>query len=431
MTTLTGAIGGWARGRMLTWLARSSSPENPSTNLANPAQWLSDFVTGGASAAGVRVTEEKAAGVAVANACVTLISKTKASLPIHIYQETEQGRIQARNHPLSYLLRKKPNDYQTSFQWRQLAMAHVLLWGNHYSQILFDRAGRVKALLPLHPVNVTPRLTQDGSGKEYEVRMQRGQTVVLPDEEMLHIPGLSFDGIVGISPVRKLRNTFGLSLASEEFAGKFFANGAKMGHIIETPGKMKEEAQQRLVHSIIEKFGALAEAFKPLVLEEGVKMHAMQMPLKDAEFLGWGQLSDARIAGAYGVPPHMVGIGDKTSSWGTGIEQMDIGFAKHTIHPWCEAFEQEFDSKLFKGGEEFYARYSLDGLQRGDYKTRMEGYQIGIQNSVMVIDEVRELENLPPLPNGLGKRPIAPANMTTLEKLGETAPEPKPAKEQP
>ena len=398
--------------------ALRASPENPSTNLANPAQWLLDWATGGKSASGIQVTEDKAFGVAVAYACVNLIAKTIATLPLHVFRWQGKLRELVTDNEFGALVGEQPNPLMTSVVWREVMMAHVLLWGNHYSIIEIDGRGGLM-LLPLQPWNVDALLTSDGRRKKYRVRLSDGNLKEFREDQVLHIPGLSFDGLVGISPIKKLRNTYGLSLATEAFGSKFFANDARPSVILETPAKMKEEAQKNLLNSLYEKFSGVDNAWKVLVLEEGAKMHMVQMPLEDAQFLDTQKLQDSRICGTFGAPPHLVGIIDKSTSWGTGIEQQDIGFAKHCIRPWCVKIEAEFDRKLFRG-DGLICKFSLEGLQRGDFKSRMDGYQIGVQNGIYLRNEVRELEDLPPLDDG--DVALVPANMTTMDKLNRPDP---------
>lgn len=402
---------------------RRSSPENPATALANPAKWLLEAFGGGSSAAGIPVNEEKALGVPIAYACARVIAEALASLPIHVFKragKTGTFRELADEHWAQPLLAQAPNELQTSFTWRELIALHALFWGNHYSEIFLDPDGTI-TFLPHLPHNVTPRLTSDGRRKVYIVRLSSGIEKEVREDRMLHIPAIGSDGITGIAPVCKLRNMYGLALATENFGSKFFANDARPGVIMEMPGKLKPEAQKNLLSSLYEKYAGSENHWKVLVLEEGAKMHTVQMPLQDAQFLETRKLQDVQICGAFKVPPHMVGILDRATF--SNIEQQDINFAKHTILPWCVKIEQELQRKLF-AGTEFFAKFSLEGLMRGDFKTRMEGYQIGVTNGVYTRNEVRELEDMPPLDNG--DVVLVPANLTTVEKLQQ----PDPAKKE-
>jgi HK97 family phage portal protein len=404
-----------------------ASPENPSTNLANPAQWLLDWVSGGSSSAGIAVTEDKALGVPVAYACTRVLANTIATLPLHVFEKKGRFGDLAPDHWAQPLLAREPNPLHTAFVWRELMMVHALLWGNHYSAIDIDARGEV-VFLPLLPWNTDVRLTSDGRRKFYRTRLSDGSDKDFREDRVIHVPAMGTDGLTGISPVRRLRNMYGLALAAETFGSKFFANDARPSVILETPAKMKEDAQQNLVKSLYEKFSGAENKWKVLVLEEGAKMHTVQMPLEDAQFLQTREMQDERICGEFGVPPHMVGLQTKSTSWGTGIEQQDIGFAKHTILPWCRKIEMELSRKLF-AGTNFYARFSLEGLMRGAFKERMEGYQIGVQNGIYLRNEVRALEDMPPVDEG--DVALVPANMTTMKQLQQPKPAPKEAAEDP
>jgi HK97 family phage portal protein len=404
---------------------RAASPENPSTSLANPARWLIDWASGGRAAAGVSVNEEKALGVPIAYACCRLIADSLESLPIHVFKAKGKFAEPAPEHWAQKLLSEQPNELSTSFTWIQLIAVHALFWGNHGSEIFLDPDGTL-TLLPHLPSNLhRPRLTSDGRRKVYPVVLSDGTWKEVREDRMLHIPALTTDGIWGISPVRKLRNMYGLAMATEDFGSRFFANDARPGVILETPKSMSPEASKNLTNDLYKKYTGAENRWKVLVLEEGAKMHTVQMPLEDAQFLQTRQLQDALICAEFGVPPHMVGLTEKVSSWGTGVEQMSIGFAKYTLTPWCKRIEAELNRKFFRGTP-FFAKFNLEGLQRGDYKTRMEGNQIAIQSGQLLIDEVRAQDDLAPLPNGLGQIPIIPANMQTLENATR-APEKQPA----
>lgn len=393
---------------------RSSSPENPSTSLANPAKWLLDLVGGGRAASGVAVTEERALAVAVAYSCASLLAGTIASLPLHVYRRTGKFAAPAPEHWAQALLSEAPNELQTAYAWRETMMLHALLWGNHYTAMDLGRNGEV-TFLPLLPWNVRVRLTSSGMRKVYVARLSDGSEKIFREDQVLHVPALSCDGLTGISPVRNLRNMYGLAIATEDFGSRFFANDARPGVILETPKSMSPEASKNLVESLYAKFHGAENRWKVLVLEEGAKMHTVSMPLEDAQFLETRQVEDVRICGSFGVPPVLVGITEKTTAWGTGIEQITLGFVKYTLRRWVEKIEQEFQRKIFSGTE-FFAKHNLEGLQRGDYKSRMEGNEIAIRSGQLLIDEVRAFEDRAPLPNGLGAVPLIQSNWQTLER---------------
>lgn len=417
----------------MSWLSRMRdrvvlSALRSSVQQGNGTRWLSnilELLNGPRSSSGVQISEYGALGIAAVYTAVRLIGGTVGSLPLHVYRRSDNGgRELAVRHWAYPLLHDAPNEYHTAMTWRELVMAHLLLWGNSYNRIEWLGNGSAGALLPLMPWNVTPKLTSKGV-KFYEVQLVDGKED-LADDEVLHVPGLSYDGLQGMSVIGKMRDSLGLAKAAEDFAGAFMANGAKIGGILEIPGKMDPEAQTNLVNSLRDKLAGKEEAFKAVVLEEGAKFHATTMPMKDAQFLEMRKFQRSEIFGWYGLPPHLGGDTERSTSWGTGIEQMDIGYAKHTITPWCVRIEQEINRKLFGARSGLYCKHSLDALTRGDFKSRMEGLQIAVGGPWLARNEAREIEDwnrdpdpnmdkvLQPLNISAGAPPPAPAKPAAL-----------------
>lgn len=360
----------------------------------NGTKWLSsimDWCLGARTSSGIYITEDKALTIAAVFTAVRFISSTIAALPLHVYRRNEAGGRELATRHWSYpLLHDAPNEYHTSFTWRELMLAHLLLWGNSYNRIEWLGNGSAGALLPLMPWDVRPKLTSRGV-KFYQVSLPDGKED-LSDDEVLHVPGLSYDGLQGLSVIGKMRDSLGLAKTAEDLAGSFFANGAKVGGILEVPGRMDPEAQKRLVESLSERFAGKDGAFKAIVLEEGAKLHGPNMmPFKDAQFLEIRKFQRSEIFGWYGLPPHLGGDTERSTSWGTGIEQQDIGYAKHTITPWCVRIEQEINRKLYGRGSGLYCKFNLDALVRGDFKSLMEGLQIAVGRPWLSANEAREL----------------------------------------
>jgi len=378
---------------MFEWLKRWRQ-KRPERRFETPA-WLDALMSafgGGRSSSGITVNEMKASTVPAVYTAVRFISSTIAALPLHVYRRTESGGREVDYGHWSYpLLHDSPNEDHTSYTWRELTMAHVLLWGNAYSRIDWLANGAAGALYPLMPWNVVPMFTKSGA-KFYRVWMPDGKED-LDQSEVIHVPGLSYDGLKGFSVVAKMRDAIGLAKVTQDMAGAFFKNGPKLGAILEVPARMKPEAQKNLVTSLSEKY-AQELPFAALVLEEGAKLHGpTSMPLKDAQFVEFCKLTRSEIFGWYGLPPHLGGDTERSTSWGTGIEQQDIGYAKHTITPWCVRIEQELNRKLYGRRAERYVKHSLEGLMRGDFKSRMEGMQIAVGRPWLSPNEARELED--------------------------------------
>jgi len=332
-------------------------------------------------------------------ACVRVIAETVASLPLHIYESSDQGNRKATDHPLYQVLHNAPNTEMTSFVWRETMLSHLLLWGNAYSQIVRNGRGKVIGLYPLLPDQM--EVDRDAQGRllyTYTTREQK--TVNLRQEDVLHIPGLGFDGIMGYSPVALEQNAIGLGIAAEEFGSRFFANGATPSGVLTHPNTVKNPKALR--ESWNAAYGSSSNAGKMAILEEGMKFERISMPNNEAQFLETRKFQVAEICRIYRVPPHLVG--DLEHATFSNIEHQSISFVMHTIRPWLVRIEQALNKALFEehGEGRFYAQFNIDGLMRGSYKERMEGYAIARQNGWMSANDIRELENMNPLSDADG-----------------------------
>jgi HK97 family phage portal protein len=369
----------------------------PTVEQGNGTGWLTNILDlmeswGLKSPAGVVVNEDKALTIGAVNTSIRIISSTIASLPLFVYRRGGEGggRELAARHWAYPLLHDSPNEYHTSYTWRETLVAHLLLWGDSFNRIEWLGNGSAGALYPLMPWQVEVKLTSKGV-KYYQVLLPDGRED-LGDDEVLHVPGLSYDGLRGLSVIGKMRDALGLTKAAENLASTFFSNGAKPGWNLQVPGRMSAEAQLNLAKSLAERF-ASKDALGVLVTEEGSKLIGpLTMPLKDAQFLEMRKYQRSEIFGWYGVPPHLAGDTEKSTSWGTGIEQMDIGYAKHTIRPRCVSIEQEINRKLFGRGSGLYCEFDLNGLQRGDFKSRIEALMLATGRPFLTGNEARDLE---------------------------------------
>ena len=361
----------------------------------------------GGSTAGKRVNEQSAMQMTAVYSCVRILAEAVAGLPLHLYHYKENGgKEKAINHPLYLLLHDEPNPEMSSFVFRETLMTHLLLWGNAYAQIIRNGKGEVIALYPLMPDRMT--VNRDSKGQlyyEYTVSMDdaptvKGSLVRLHPSDVLHIPGLGFDGLVGYSPIAMAKNAIGMAIACEEYGAKFFANGAAPGGVLEHPGTIKDP--QRVRESWQSTFGGSGNSNKIAVLEEGMKYTPIGISPEQAQFLETRKFQVSEICRIYRVPPHMVG--DLEHATFSNIENQSISFAVHTIRPWVVRLEQAMNRALFTDKEKgvFYVRFNMDGLMRGDYKSRMEGYAIGRQNGWLSMNDIRGLENMNPVPEEEG-----------------------------
>ena len=361
----------------------------------------------GGSTSGKRVNERSSMQMTAVYSCVRILSEAVAGLPLHFYKYTDNGgKEKAADHPLYFLLHDEPNPEMTSFVFRETLMTHLLLWGNAYSQIIRNGRGEVIGLYPLMPDRMN--VERDSKGQlyyEYTVGMDdaptvKGSTVILPPSEVLHIPGLGFDGLVGYSPIAMAKNAIGMAIACEEYGAKFFANGAQPSGVLEHPGTLKDPARVR--ESWQAAFGGSHNANKVAVLEEGLKYTPISVPPEQAQFLETRKFQINEIARIFRVPPHMVGDLEKSSF--SNIEQQSLEFVKYTLDPWVARWEQSMARSLLNAEEkrQYFVKFNVDGLLRGDYQSRMNGYAVGRQNGWMSANDIRELENLERIPEELG-----------------------------
>lgn len=378
----------------------------------------------GNSTSGKRVNERSAMQMTAVYSCVRILSEAVASLPLHFYKYDENGsKVKATEHPLYILLHDEPNPEMTSFVFRETLMTHLLLWGNAYAQIIRNGKGEIIALYPLMPDRM--KVDRDEHGRlyyEYQVNSDdaptnKGSSVKLAPDEVMHIPGLGFDGLVGYSPIAMSKNAIGLAIAAEEYGSKFYANGAAPSGVLEHPGTLKDPSKVR--DSWSQTFGGSANSHKVAVLEEGMKYTPISISPNEAQFLETRKFQIDEIARIFRVPPHMVGDLEKSSF--SNIEQQSLEFVKYTLDPWVVRWEQSLSRALLLPDEKpsYFFKFNVDGLLRGDYQSRMQGYSVGIQNGFMCPNDVRELENLDLIPEELGgNKYMVNGNMVDLANVG-------------
>ena len=361
----------------------------------------------GSSAAGKSVNERSAMQMTAVYACVRILSESIAGLPLHMYQYEEDGsKTKAVEHPLYHLLHDEPNPEMTSFIFRETLMSHLLLWGNAYAQIIRNGKGDIIALYPLMPNRM--KVERDSKGQlyyEYQTMKEdaptmKGAVYQLDPSEVLHVPGLGFDGLVGYSPIAMAKNAIGLAIAAEEYGSKFYANGAAPSGVLEHPNVLKDPAKVR--DSWNAAFGGSSNAHRVAVLEEGMKYTPISISPNEAQFLETRKFQINEIARIFRVPPHMVGDLEKSSF--SNIEQQSLEFVKYTLNPWVCRWEQALQRALLDDDEKgkYFFRFNVEGLLRGDYQSRMNGYATARQNGWMSANDIRELENLDRIPAELG-----------------------------
>jgi len=361
----------------------------------------------GGSTAGKNVTERSAMQMTAVYSCVRILAEAVAGLPLHFYKYKDDGsKEKALDSNLYHLLHDEPNPEMSSFVFRETLMTHLLLWGNAYAQIIRNGKGEIIALYPLMANKM--QVDRDENGQLYytytrsndEAKTMEGNTVYLSPHDVLHIPGLGFDGLVGYSPIAMAKNAIGLAMATEEYGAKFFANGAAPSGVLEHPGTIKDPA--RLRENWNATFGGSTNSGKVAVLEEGMKYTPISISPEQAQFLETRKFQINEIARIFRVPPHMLADLEKSSF--SNIEQQSLEFVKYTLDPWVIRWEQSLYRSLLSPDEKkkYFFKFNLEGLLRGDYASRMTGYATARQNGWMSANDIRELENLDRIPSELG-----------------------------
>lgn len=380
----------------------------------------------GPTSAGRAVNERTAMQMTAVYSCVRILAEAIAGLPLHVYQtRSDGGKEKAVTHPLYRLLHDEPNPEMTSFVFRETLMTHLLLWGNAYAQVIRNGRGEVIGLYPLMPNRMT--VGRDSAGRLYyeyqrtseEPPRAEYERVVLPPSEVLHIPGLGFDGLVGYSPIAMAKNAIGMAQACEDYGASFFANGAAPGGVLEHPGTIKDPSRVR--ESWTATFGGARNGNKIAVLEEGMKYTPISVSPEQAQFLQTRKFQMGEIARIFRIPPHMIGDLDKSSF--SNIEQQSLEFVKYTLDPWVIRWEQALTKTLLDPRDTgVFVKFNLEGLLRGDYASRMQGYAVARQNGWMSANDIRELENLDRIkPEDGGDLYLVNGNMLPLSLAGAYA----------
>ncbi len=391
----------------LEWMGFSKPRDAPGENLPEVTDSVRDsgqIFSFGTANSGEKVDEQSAMQISTVYACVRLLAETVAALPLHLYRYTDdgKGKESAFDHPLYRILYRQPNDEMSSFIWRETMMTHLLLWGNAYSQIIRDGRNNVLGLYPLLPENV--EVDRDEQGQLYyiyhaytdEVPGEQNQDIYFRKDEILHIPGLGFNGLVGFSPIAMMKNSLGTTLAVEKYGASFFKNGAQPSGVLEHPGVLKDP--QKIRDNWTAVYGGANNAHRVAVLEEGMAYKAISLPPEDSQFLSTRQFGVEEICRIFRVPPHMVQSLEHATF--SNIEHQSIDFVVHTLTPWLVRFEQAIIKDLLLEEEQdvLFPKFNVDGLLRGDYQSRMNGYATGISNGFLSPNDIHRLENMDLIP---------------------------------
>jgi len=367
-----------------------SSPNNPSTSLANPASWMFD---GAASKTGIAITEDSAMRLSAVFGAVRVISETIASLPWEVKQDAGDSTRSASAHPINKLIHH-PNGMMTDFNFREVCQAHLCLHGNAFIAIRRNEAGQPVKLIPVHPDRVEVKVYKD----EKFYNIDQGKET-FDDTEMIHILGLSFDGIIGKSVIEAARESIGLGLAADQFGGSFFGNGANVSAVLTHPGRLSDEAYKRLMASWQRRYSGLDNAHKTAILEEGMNLQKVSISPQESQFLETRKFGVEDIARFFRIPLAYLGSLENSSTR-ANIEEQGIQFQRNTVLPWVKRWESEFNRKLFPGQEDYFIRMNMDGLLRGDISSRYSSYAVARQWGWLSVNDIRKHESLEPIDGG-------------------------------
>lgn len=382
----------FARGREPTRVEPNfqATLENP--NVPINQESLAIIIGGGPTMAGPHVNERSSLRNVDVFRCVSILSGITAALDLNVYHLQPGGRDLAVAHRIFPMLHDAPNEYMSAFSWKELMMVHCLLWGNHYSAIEYDNAARVVGFVPLLPWNVEP--TRENGKLFYRVRLDDGSQII-DAEDMIHIPGIGFDGMRGLSVISAVgRQAIGTSLAMEEFTARMHSNGMKPSGIGKAKEGMSPAAFNRMRQQFENFYSGVSNAGKTLWVDSGTEWQPTQLSPADAQTLDSRRYSTAQICNIFGVPAMFLNENADMTAWGSGIEQIMLGFQMTTINPWLRRIENEFNRKLFYGSR-YRAEFEREGLIVMDAKAKAELYSKLAGTALMKPNEGRHKLNLP------------------------------------
>ena len=374
---------------------------------------------------GVQVDQHSALQMSAVYACIRLLSETLAQLPLNIRRRTADGSELATSHPLFNILHNTPSPWMTSFSWRNSVMSHRVGWGNGYSYIIRNQLGEPRALLPLLPDRTYPQIIDN----QLKYQTQINEIPLEADPaDVLHVPALGFDGLVGISPICLHRLSIGLGIAAQKFGAKMYSSGSMLSGVLKHPGRLKRKAERPDDPSPVERlrkqwrdlYSGLENAGSVAVLEEGMDFQKTAINPVDAQYVELMKFQVADIARMFNVASHLINDLDRATF--NNISELSLSFLRYTMTPWIVRWEQELNRKLFPGSNTYYVKFNLQGLLRGTLTERKDYYKTAIEYGWLSRNEVRELEDLNKV-EGLDEY-LQPLNMGSGQAADEEEPPP-------
>lgn len=372
--------------------------------------------------AGVTVTPETSLKVTAVLACARVLANGVSQVPLKVYREdADGGKKLAKDHPVYKILWRRPNEWMTSFDFRQVMMLHLVLCGQAFAYIGWAGIGKKRRVMELIPLTGDVEIIQDANwGVAYRVTGSDKISKVYRREQILHLRAMSWDGVTGLSPVRLAREAIGLSIATEETHSRLHSNGAKPGGLLSFEKALSDSARKRLRDQVDNTITGLNNAYKTMILDAGAKWTPFTMTGVDGEHLATRNFQVVEVCRAMGVFPQMIGHADKTATFASA-ESFFQAHVTHSLEPWYENWQQAIARDLFPDEDDLSAEFSVQGLLRGDHKSRAEFYASGITNGWMTRNDARARENLNPL-TGLDE-PLIPLNMSTQKGPNDVPPQ--------
>lgn len=387
-------------------------------SLTDPKAWDRSLwnLRGSQSQSGENVTEETALTYSAVYNAISLISGTVGSLPLHLMQQTGKTKQVFDKNPLYRVMHTKWNQYVTAMAGREAMTAHILAWGNGYAEKVFNGYGEIVELWPISPDRVTAVDIRDGN-LVYDIRVGN-ETKTLPREQILHIPGLGFDGLVGYSVISMARKSIGLGMAMETFGSHLFSQGVNPGAIIKHPGQVKDIGAMK--KALTETYAGLGKTHRLMLLEDGMDFERVGIPPNDSQFLESRQFQIPEIARWFNLPPHK--LKDLTKSSFNNIEAEQMSFVMDSILPWLVRFEQNYFMQLLSPVEQkqnLYFKHIVEGLLRANSKDRALFYKLMVGSGIYTPNECRGLEDKNPNPNPMADELWMPTGLIPVSKFDE------------
>jgi len=392
-------------------MARRTRKAKPTAeDIYSATPFLRSLRAGANSVAGVAVDEKSALSQSAVYAAIRIIAETLATLPLPVYERKLRGRQRRTDVEAHRILNQTPDMYLGSVQWREAILGHAVSWGNGYSELEVTKGGEPLNAHLIPPDKVEPERDKATGALQYKVE---GSHVRVPADRMIHVAGLGYDGCVGYSPIKLHREAIGLAKATEVFGSAWFGNGSRAAGVITHPGTLTADAKKNIADSLEQNHGGPENFGRWFIFGEGVSIESIGIPPEDAQFLQTRQFQIAEIARIFRINPLF--LQDLEHATFSNMEQAAIDLVVHTLRPWAVRFEAELNRKLFGLQSDFYCEHLIDGLLRGDTATRYAAYAIGRNWGWLSADDICELENRDPLPDGQGSIYLVPVNMVNAK----------------